>query len=233
MGHAKIVVAFLPARPDTAYWDNNIAGRCCIKGFGGAMDFSILRALSTYVLRLTPCPAPRCPLAKPRRRPSTASATGGSTTRPSCGGDSLTVWVDQQALDAWNYRGPSQWGAQYVYSDAAIQCLLTIRAVFHLPLRATQGMAPSVFEMMGSDLDVPHYSTLSRRVETHVADTRIANDEFQVALPKRDRGGINNADDGENSDPITPHLETLRKKIHRHAQSAVSAEFHHNAGEQH
>ena len=76
---------------------------------------------------------------------------------------SLTVWVEQGSLDAWDYRGPAQWGGQYVYSDAAIQCLLTIRAVFHLPLRATQGMAQSVFELMGLGLDVPHYSTLSRR----------------------------------------------------------------------
>src|SRR5690242_3130109 len=76
---------------------------------------------------------------------------------------SLTVWVDQEALDAWNHQGPPRWGAKFVYSDAAIQCLLTLRAVFHLPLRATQGMAASVFELMGLDLAVPHYSTLSRR----------------------------------------------------------------------
>jgi hypothetical protein len=82
---------------------------------------------------------------------------------------SLTVWVDQLSLDAWNHQGPAQWGGQYVYSDAAIQCLLTLRAVFHLPLRATQGMARSVFELMGLALDVPHYSTLSRRA----ADLRV------------------------------------------------------------
>jgi Transposase DDE domain len=76
---------------------------------------------------------------------------------------SLTVWVDQESLDAWNYQGPAQWGGQYVYSDTAMQCLLTLRAVFHLPLRATQGMAQSVFQLMGLDLAVPHYSTLSRR----------------------------------------------------------------------
>src|SRR5512135_2437986 len=76
---------------------------------------------------------------------------------------SLTVWVDQKALDAWNYHGPAQWGARFVYSDVAIQCLLTLRAVFRLPLRGTQGMAHSVFELMGLDLEVPHYSTLSRR----------------------------------------------------------------------
>lgn len=76
---------------------------------------------------------------------------------------SLTVWVDQEALDAWHHQGPPRWGAKFVYSDTAIQCLLTIRAVFHLPLRATQGMARSLFDLMGLALDVPHYSTLCRR----------------------------------------------------------------------
>jgi IS5 family transposase len=83
---------------------------------------------------------------------------------------SLTVWVDQEALDAWLYRGPNQWGAQFIYSDVAIRCLLTLRAVFHLPLRATQGMAASIFELMGLDLDVPHYSTLSRRAAELAVD---------------------------------------------------------------
>ncbi len=76
---------------------------------------------------------------------------------------SLTVWVDEQAIAAWNYQGPTQWGGQYVYSDTAIRCLLTLRAAFHLPLRASQGMAGSIFELMGLALGVPHYSTLSRR----------------------------------------------------------------------
>src|SRR5512135_1212113 len=83
---------------------------------------------------------------------------------------SPTVWVDEEALDAWAYQGPAQWGGQYLSSDAAIQCLLTLRAVFHLPLRATQGMARSLCELMGLDLDVPHYSTLSRRAADLAVD---------------------------------------------------------------
>jgi hypothetical protein len=83
---------------------------------------------------------------------------------------SLTVWVDQESLDASRYHGPARWGGQYAYSDVAIQCLLTLRAVFHLPLRATQGMAASVFELMGLDLGAPHYSTLSRRAADLVMD---------------------------------------------------------------
>ncbi|SRR6266487_1278752 len=49
---------------------------------------------------------------------------------------SLTLWVDEEAIKAWRYSGPTQRGAQYVYTDAAIKCVLTLRAVYHLALRA-------------------------------------------------------------------------------------------------
>src|SRR5216684_7735533 len=61
---------------------------------------------------------------------------------------SLTLWVDEEALTAWRYTGPAQRGAQYVYADAAIKCVLTLRAVYHLALRATEGLAGSVLELL-------------------------------------------------------------------------------------
>jgi hypothetical protein len=75
----------------------------------------------------------------------------------------LTVWVDEEALHAWQYTGPKQRGAQYIYAEAAIQCVLTLRAVYHLALRAAQGLAQSVFGLLQVSLPVPTYSTLSRR----------------------------------------------------------------------
>jgi hypothetical protein len=75
----------------------------------------------------------------------------------------LTLWVEEEALQAWQYSGPKQRGAQYVYAEAAIQCVLTLRAVYHLALRAAQGLAQSVFTLLQVSLPVPTYSTLSRR----------------------------------------------------------------------
>jgi len=43
----------------------------------------------------------------------------------------LTLWVDDEALQAWQYTGPRQRGARYVYAEAAIQCVLTLRVVYH------------------------------------------------------------------------------------------------------
>src|SRR5262249_43868481 len=79
------------------------------------------------------------------------------------GRGSLTLWVDEAALEAWRYTGPTQRGAQYVYAEAAISCVLTLRAVYHLALRATEGFARSVFALLEVALPVPSYSTLSRR----------------------------------------------------------------------
>jgi Transposase DDE domain len=76
---------------------------------------------------------------------------------------SLTLWVDEEALKAWRYTGPKQRGAQFVYADAAIKCVLTLRAVYHLALRATEGLARSLLVLLEVALPVPTYSTLSRR----------------------------------------------------------------------
>jgi hypothetical protein len=76
---------------------------------------------------------------------------------------SLTLWVDEEALRAWRYTGPTQRGAQYVYAEAAIKCVLTLRAVYHLALRATEGLARSLVALLKVALPVPSYSTLSRR----------------------------------------------------------------------
>lgn len=76
---------------------------------------------------------------------------------------SLTLWVEEEALKAWRYTGPTQRGAQDLYTAAAINCVLTLRAVYHLALRATEGLACSVFALLDGALPVPSYSTLSRR----------------------------------------------------------------------
>ena len=76
---------------------------------------------------------------------------------------SLTVWCTPQAVQAWYYQGPSQRGAQYTFSDGAIQTALTLRMLYHLPLRQTEGFVGSILALMGLDLQVPDHTTLSRR----------------------------------------------------------------------
>ena len=76
----------------------------------------------------------------------------------------LTFWFDEDAIAGWRSTElRSRPGTPRVYSDAAIQCALVLKSVFHLSLRATQGFLGSVVELMKLDLPVPDYSTVSRR----------------------------------------------------------------------
>ena len=76
---------------------------------------------------------------------------------------SLTVWIDDGLWKQWYDHRPSQRGAQFVYSDQAMEWMLTMRVLFGLPLRQTQGFIQSLLALMGLALAVPDYSTLSRR----------------------------------------------------------------------
>jgi hypothetical protein len=78
----------------------------------------------------------------------------------------ITVWFDEDAIDAWNAPPGGRPGGQHRYSDLAIVTALTLRTVFHLPLRQTEGFVASLIWMMGLDLETPDHTTLSRRSAT-------------------------------------------------------------------
>ena len=59
--------------------------------------------------------------------------------------------------------GVGKRGGQRQYSDLAIETALTLRLIFHLPLRQTEGFLTSIFGMLGLALSAPDHTTLSRR----------------------------------------------------------------------
>src|SRR3954454_21809691 len=79
---------------------------------------------------------------------------------------SLTVWFTPEAVAAWRAEPRTTRGGQPSYSDLAIATALTLRAVFRLALRQTEGLIGSVLQLLGLDLPVPDHSTLSRRAAT-------------------------------------------------------------------
>ena len=81
---------------------------------------------------------------------------------------SLTVWFSNEAIAAWRAAPRTTRGAQPWYSPLAILTALTLRAVFRLALRQTEGLIGSIMELLGLALPVPDHSTLSRRAETLV-----------------------------------------------------------------
>ncbi len=76
---------------------------------------------------------------------------------------SLTVWFTGEAIAAWRAEPRITRGGQPHYSDLAIATALTLRAVFRLALRQTEGLIRSILHLLGLDLAVPDHSTLSRR----------------------------------------------------------------------
>ncbi len=61
----------------------------------------------------------------------------------------VTLWFDEAAIDAWNVPTSGRPGGQRHYSDLAIVTALTLRAVFRLPLRQTEGFVGSLIRMRG------------------------------------------------------------------------------------
>src|SRR3954453_17898543 len=79
---------------------------------------------------------------------------------------SLPVWFTAEAIEAWKAEPRTDRGGQPRYSSLAIATALTLRAVFRLGLRQTEGLIASVLQLLGLDLPVPDHSTLSRRAAT-------------------------------------------------------------------
>src|ERR1051325_4597216 len=79
---------------------------------------------------------------------------------------SLTVWFTAAAIAAWKAAPRTTPGGQPHYSDLAITTALTLRAVFRLALRQTEGLIGSILQLLGLDLSVPDFSTLSRRARS-------------------------------------------------------------------
>src|SRR3954447_23967877 len=90
----------------------------------------------------------------------------------------LTVWFTEEAVEAWAAEPRTTRGGQPWYSPLAILTALTLRAVFRLAFRQTEGLIGSVVGLLGLALRVPDHTTLSRRAAT-----------LEVPRPRRSGGG--------------------------------------------
>ena len=80
----------------------------------------------------------------------------------------LTIWFSKDAIKGW-YQKPQKHkgrGRSYLYSDHSIELALTLRTLFHFSLRATQGFLEGLMSLLGLQLQVFHYSRLSRRASS-------------------------------------------------------------------
>jgi hypothetical protein len=100
-------------------------------------------------------------IARPKRRVTNWAAYNEALRQRG----SLTVWFTEDAIAAWKAAPRTTPGGQPHYSDLAITTALTLRAVFRLALRQTEGLIGSILQLLGLDLPVPNFSTLSRQTQ--------------------------------------------------------------------
>jgi len=78
----------------------------------------------------------------------------------------IMLWISPEAIDAWTPPMTGKRGAQPVYSDIAIEMALSLRLLFRLPLRQTEGFLHSILTLLDVELPCPDHTTLSRRNAT-------------------------------------------------------------------
>jgi hypothetical protein len=94
---------------------------------------------------------------------------------------SLTLWIEEgeDLADLWLSTDKSgKPGASRLYSDKAVEICLSLRVLFRLPLRQSEGFVRSLLALAGLSLPVPDYSTLQRR-----------QSNLDVSLPVRPPSG--------------------------------------------
>ena len=65
----------------------------------------------------------------------------------------VTLWLSPDAVAAWTPGLSGRPGGPRKFSDHAIETALTLRLVFRLPLRQTEGFLRSVLTLMATGLD--------------------------------------------------------------------------------
>ncbi len=134
----------------------------------------------------------------------------------------MTVWLSDAALDGWRAPASGKPGGQRTYADIAIEAALTIRMVFHLPLRQTEGFLRSLADLLKFDLPIPDHTTLSQRLKklNDIRIRRLATDLTGRRTPNCARvHGIEREEPQHPLDPRTrsPRMaEALRLQQARH-----------------
>lgn len=78
---------------------------------------------------------------------------------------SITIWINEEVIKSWNYEGKQKQGGKKIYSDLAIEVCLSIKKLYDLGYRQTEGYMESLFLLMRIEMRVPCYSQINRRAK--------------------------------------------------------------------
>lgn len=76
----------------------------------------------------------------------------------------VTLWFSPEALASWEHaNNEPKVGRPFTYSDGAIECLLTLRELFRLPYRQTEGLGRALVKLMEVEAAIPDFTSLAKR----------------------------------------------------------------------
>ena len=91
----------------------------------------------------------------------------------------LTLWFSDEVLALWQHANEAgKVGRPFVYSDLAIETLLTLRELLQLTYRQTEGLGRSLASIMGVEIAIPDYTSLAKRAA-----------KLEIAIEVRHRTG--------------------------------------------
>jgi transposase len=142
---------------------------------------------------------------------------------------SITLWIDKKSICSWYSEEPAvKRGRPCYYSDVAIECMLTVKYVYRLSLRSTQGFMQSILKWMNVSLEAVSYSQLCRR-QKHLPKPKLRTLSGAIHLVV-DGSGLKVYGEGEWK--VRQHGYSKRRdwmKLHlcvdEHSQFIVSAQL--------
>src|SRR5215469_15708408 len=78
----------------------------------------------------------------------------------------FTLWIAEDVIQQWRHENDDiKVGRPFVYSDRAIETILTLRELFRLTYRATEGFTKSIVGLMQIQIAIPDFTSLAKRAK--------------------------------------------------------------------
>jgi hypothetical protein len=95
----------------------------------------------------------------------------------------FTFWVSNEVLAQWKHENNNfKVGRPFTYSNIAIETLLTLRELFRLTYRGTEGFGKGLINLMQIELLIPDFTTLAKRAKTISISLNTSKIKGAVAL---------------------------------------------------
>jgi hypothetical protein len=77
------------------------------------------------------------------------------------------LWISEEVIAQWRHENKAnKVGRPFVYSDRAIATILTLRELFRLTYRNTEGFVQGIVGLMRIEVTIPDFTTLAKRAKT-------------------------------------------------------------------